>query len=86
MLLMMMMMMLLLLLLLLLFLVMLMMLLLLLLMRSNHLGETMELVILDGLDATCNMIMRVQRQLLLDVIGSLKVDHWGQVQGRCSWC
>jgi hypothetical protein len=71
---------------LLLFLVMLMMLLLLLLMRSSHLGETMELLLLDGLDATCNMIMRVQRQLLLDVIGSLKVDHWSQVQGRCRWC
>jgi hypothetical protein len=81
-----MMMMLLLLLLLLLFLLMLMLLLLLLLMRSSHLGETMELLVLDGLDATCNMIMRVQRQLLLDVIGSLKVDHWGQVQGGCSWC
>jgi hypothetical protein len=67
---------------LLLFLVMLMMLLLLLLMRSSHLGEKMELLILDGLDAKCNMIMRVQRQLLLDVIGSLKADHWGQVQGR----
>jgi hypothetical protein len=81
-----MMMMLLLLLLLLLFLLMLMLLLLLLMMRSSHLGETMELLVLDGLDATCNMIMRVQRQLLLDVIGSLKVDHWGQVQGGCSWC
>ncbi len=46
----------------------------------------MKLLILDGLDATCNMIMRVQRQLLLNVIGSLKVDHWGQVQGGCSWC
>jgi hypothetical protein len=80
------MMMLLLLLLLLLFLLMLMLLLLLLLMRSSHLGETMKLLILDGLDATCNMIMRVQRQLLLNVIGSLKVDHWGQVQGGCSWC
>jgi hypothetical protein len=71
---------------LLLFLLMLMLLLLLLLMRSSHLGETMKLLILDGLDATCNMIMRVQRQLLLDVTGSLKVDHWGQVQGRRSWC
>jgi hypothetical protein len=81
-----MMMMLLLLLLLLLFLVIPMLLLLLLLMRSSHLGETMELLILDGLDATCNMIMRVKRQLLLDVTGSLKVDHWGQVQGRRSWC